>query len=192
LRAELDALRTGSGSDKELGDVSEAVVAGLTALVRSHSILQQHNPGDSPHGLDIQSVDSTGKVWAFEVKGTRTAGKRPTGSLYAVGRQGSAGYVADRSRSSPLTANSAAQVGVDDDQIGSLIVQVNVTDDEVTVWEVDSGGTRGATPLEIYRLDVVTNEVVQSRGRGLVAEAAVWSSVVVSLEVERERCGAFI
>ncbi len=41
-------------------------------------------------------------------------------------------------------------------------------------------------------LGVVPNEVVQSRGRGLVAEAAVSSSVVVSLEVGAERLGAFV
>src|SRR5205085_5559005 len=38
---------------------------------------------------------------------------------------------------------------------------------------------------------VVPNEVVQSRGRWLVAEAAVWSSVVVAVEVEGESGGAF-
>lgn len=162
LRAELDALRSGDGDRKELGDFSEAVVAGLATLVRDHSILQQHNPGDSPHGLDIHSLDTTGKVWAFEVKGTRVAGSRAIGTHYAVGRQGSAEYVADRSRSSPVSADSAVQVGIDDDQVGSLLVQVNVTDDEVTIWELDSDGTRGAVPLEVYRLDDVVHIVDES------------------------------
>jgi hypothetical protein len=37
-----------------------------------------------------------------------------------------------------------------------LLVQVNVTDDEVTIWELDSDGNREAIPLEVYRLgDVV-------------------------------------
>lgn len=162
LRAELDALRNGDGSRKELGDFSEAVVAGLTMLVGSHSILQQHNPGDGPHGLDIQTVDATGRVWAFEVKGTRTAGKPPTGARYAVGRQGSAEYVADRSRSSPVTADSAAQIGAQQNQVGSLLVQVNVTDDEVTIWELDSDGKRRDAPLEIHRLDDVVHIVDES------------------------------
>jgi len=41
-------------------------------------------------------------------------------------------------------------------------------------------------------LAVVPKEVVQSRCRWLVAEAAVWSSVVVSLEVAGQGGGAFL
>ena len=39
-----------------------------------------------------------------------------------------------------------------DDQVGSLLVQVKVTDDEVTLWELESDGNRGATLLEVYWL----------------------------------------
>jgi hypothetical protein len=162
-RTELDALRAGQGGNMELGDFSEAVVAGLTVLARDHNILQQHNPKDSSHGLDIQSVDSTGKIWAFEVKGTRAAGKRPTGKRYpVVGRQGSAKHVADRSRSAPVVADSAAQVGVDNHQIGSLLVGVNLTDNEVTIWDLDPDGTRGKVPLETYALDDVVHIIDES------------------------------
>jgi len=41
--------------------------------------------------------------------------------------------------------------------MGSLLVQVNVAEDEVTVWDVDAIGRRAKTPTETYRLtDVVT------------------------------------
>src|SRR5262245_32584098 len=44
----------------------------------------------------------------------------------------------------------------------------------------------GLVASESSDLDVVPNEVVHSRGRRLVAEAAVWSSVVVAVEIRGE------
>lgn len=165
MRAELASLREGTGRNKDLGDFSEAVVSGL-AVLSGQSILQQHNPGDGPHGIDIQTVDGSGKVWAFEVKGTATDGKVPLGDRYDVGRQGSASYVSDRSQNAHVSADAAAGVGPDSDQMGSLLVQVNVATGEVGVWELDSEGRRaGATraergaPLEMWSLDAIVSAV---------------------------------
>src|SRR5207342_3170132 len=133
----------------------EAVAAGLVVLVRGHDLLQQHHPDAGPHGLDIQSVDEDGKVWTFEVKGTRTAGKKPRTDRYSVGRQGNQGYVVDRSRNAFVIATENDAVGDDADQIGSLLITVNLPDNAVQVWGLDSDGKRGRTPLERHQLDDV-------------------------------------
>ncbi|MAY97676.1 MAG: hypothetical protein CMH84_14235 [Nocardioides sp.] len=165
MRTELAALRDGTGSNKNLGDFSEAVVAGL-AVLSGQSILQQHNRGDGPHGIDIQSLDEAGKVWSFEVKGTTKAGKLPLGDRYDAGRQGSTSYVSDRSQNAHVIASSAEAVGADGDQMGSLLVQVNIATGEVGIWELDNEGQRlGDTriergaPLEMWSLDAIVSAV---------------------------------
>ena len=162
LRDELTVLRSGGGSRKQLGDFSEAVFAGLAAIDKNHGLLQQHNPGDSSRGIDVQTVDPEGKVWSFEVKGTLQPGKLPTGTRYDVGRQGSGSYVANRSQGAHVTAVSADAVGAGKDQMGSLLVGVNLPDNVVTLWEVDAAGNRVGIPMERYNLDEVVDAIVSS------------------------------
>jgi hypothetical protein len=171
LQDEFATIRAGGASRQQLGDFSEAIVVGLAVLVREHEVLLQHTPGSGPHGLDIQTVDRDGKVWAFEVKGTRGAGKRPRVTQYDVGRQTSAGYVADRSQTAPVSTSSAQhgeaathQVGAAADQIGSLLVQVNAADNEISIWDVDLAGRPSRAPIEIYRLDDIAAAVDGQHG----------------------------
>jgi hypothetical protein len=159
LRAELDDLLSGQGGNKQVGDFAEAIAVGVNALVRDHEILLQHHPKAGPHGLDIQTVDQEGKVWAFEVKGTRVVGKDPSTTRYKIGNQGSGPYVADRSRTGHIPAPSVDAVGVDADQMGSMLITVNLPDNEVKVWELDIHGKRGGTPIETYRLDDIVQRV---------------------------------
>jgi hypothetical protein len=140
-----------------LGDFSEAVAVGLAVGVNKHDVLQQHAPGLSSHGLDVQTIDPAGKTWAFEVKGTGVSGKLPSGTRYPVGRQSGGEYVADRSASGQVRAAAATAVGPAFDQMGSLLVQVNIADDEITVWDVDAVGRRAQSPTERHSLtEVIT------------------------------------
>ena len=159
LQEELSSLMEGIEGNIPLGEFAEAVAAGLVVLVRGHDLLQQHHPEAGPHGLDIQSVDEDGKVWTFEVKGTRTAGKQPRTDRYSVGRQGSQGYVVGRSRDAPVVATEDDAVGGEADQMGSLLITVNLPDNAVQVWELDSDGKRGRTPLEMHQLDDVVQMI---------------------------------
>jgi hypothetical protein len=162
LQVELAALRTGAGTTKQLGDFSEAVAAGLAVTKMGHYLLQQHNPGDSSHGLDIETVDSDGKVWTIEVKGTRVPGKLPSGTSYPIGTQTGAAYVHDRSQNAHVVTPSPEAVGAESDQLGSLLVQVNLPDNEVTVWAVDASGKRIGPALERYNLDEVAAAIDNS------------------------------
>jgi len=111
--------------------------------------------------LDVQTVDAAGKTWAFEVKGTGVSGKLPRGTSYAIGRQGSGQYVADRSTNGHVRATSAMAVGPAFDQMGSLLVQVNVADNEITVWDVDAVGRRAKSPTERRSLNEVVTAIEQ-------------------------------
>lgn len=159
LQEELGELLAGKGGNQQVGDFAEAVASGLNVLTRDHEILQQHHPKASPHGLDIETLDQDGKVWAFEVKGTRVVGRQPGTSQYAVGNQGSASYVSDRSGEGHVVAPGADAVGVDADQMGSMLITVNLPDNEVKVWELDVDGKRAQTPLETHRLDDVVRRI---------------------------------
>lgn len=122
-------------------------------------VLQQHNPKASPHGLDIQTLDQDDKVWAYEVKGTRTAGKQPGTKSYAAGHQGSHGYVFDRSQKAHVIAPRADAVGEDADQMGTLLIRVNLPDNAVKLWGLDADGRRAPTPLETHRLDDIVRRI---------------------------------
>jgi hypothetical protein len=164
LREELDELRVGEGGSQQVGEFAEAVATGLNALVRGHDILQQHHPEASPHGLDIETVDREGKVWAFEVKGTRVVGKQPRTTRYAIGHQGSTTYVTDRSKAGHVRAPGVDAVGADADQMGSMLITVNLPDNEVKVWELDVDGRRGRTPIETYRLNDIVRRIEDNNG----------------------------
>lgn len=159
LQEELGELLAGKGGNQQVGDFAEAVASGLNVLIRGHEILQQHHPKASPHGLDIETLDRKGKIWAFEVKGTRVVGKQPGTSQYAVGKQGSTGYVFDRSQKGLVVAPGTNAVGVDADQMGSMLITVNLPDNEVKVWELDADGKRAQAPLETHRLDDVVRRI---------------------------------
>jgi hypothetical protein len=159
LTLELADLREHNRTNKQVGDFAEAVVAGLLAL-NGQSVLQQHNPADSSHGLDILTLHGDGKIWTYEVKGTRSNPNPPLGTRYAIGRQGGSDYVNDRSRSAHVSASDPDQVDNASDQMGSRLVQVNLTEGLITIWEVDDLGQRvGTNAIESYNLDNIVSRI---------------------------------
>ncbi|SCE22182.1 hypothetical protein GA0115240_144816 [Streptomyces sp. DvalAA-14] len=173
MRAQLADLRSGSRTNKEVGDFAEAVTAVLLGIV-GHTVIDQHTgeKGDDNRGLDLETMDADGKLWTIEVKGTRRSKSAPLGGRYTLGadhdgavpgakyRQGGIHYTVDRSARAHAVAESMESVGPAADQMGSLLVRVNLHGPDgrgtISVWDVDADGNRaGPSARETYVLDDV-------------------------------------
>ena len=160
---ELAELRGPHPDRQQIGDFSEAVAAGFLSLVLDYELLQQHNDGDSPQGLDIQAVTSDGKVQAVEVKGTAAVkAGRPRTSKTKTGRQGGADWTVSRSASSQVSAQNAQAVGNSAGQMASRLIQVNIREGTITLWSVDQSGKVVGQPEVVAPLDDVVQAIDES------------------------------
>lgn len=143
---------------REAGELGEATAAGLIEVVGDGHLLEQHNPGDAPQGIDIAYFDDgDDRVHFSEVK---TIGwgdyHTPRMNETLAGRQASDEWIADKADFLDL---EASDIGSDEDQVMAEVIQIDVPGGAIGVFDVGTDGAVVGDPTEMYSLYDVTEAI---------------------------------
>jgi hypothetical protein len=128
------------------------LVAQLLVEAHGHALVYQHTPGERPQGVDVVTLDPSGRLVVTEVKSTGA-------ELYQAPHttQNVSDHQLDKDWTSKnLTETGLAYVGPEDvgpspDQVVRRIAQYDVVSGTVSFWDVADGGQRsGGSPIEVW------------------------------------------
>jgi hypothetical protein len=133
----------------ETGDRAEAVAAFYISEIRDEPIVEQHTPGDGPHGPDIISTDGL-----YESKGSAEGHDHASNTTMNTNeRQGSAAWIDKVTEGHELYINAEA-VGTDDDQMSAHLIDVDFNGGTLATYDLDVDGRRTSNiPNEILPVD---------------------------------------
>jgi hypothetical protein len=138
---------------REAGEVGEAMAGTyINELAKGH-IVDQHDPGDAPQGIDQAFLDADGELHVGE---TKTIGygawHQPQTSRTVGGRQMDQDWVADRLSGLGIDAETA-DIGDGVGQVHRSLFQVDIPGDTFARYSVAQDGTRADNaPDEIWSL----------------------------------------
>ena len=142
---------------REAGELGEAMVGTYISELAGGHIVNQHDPGDAPQGIDHAFLDANGELYVGE---TKTIGygawHQPQTSRTVGGRQMDRTWAADRLGDVGIDA-LPEDIGEEASHVHRSLFQVDVPGDTFARYPVAQDGTRASnSPDEIWSLsDIV-------------------------------------
>jgi hypothetical protein len=143
---------------REAGELGEGIVGTYINELADGHLVDQHDPGDAPQGIDQAFLNADGE---FHVGETKTIGfgpwHQPQTSRTVNGRQMDREWVADRLDGIGINA-TPDDVGEEPGQVHRDLFQVDIPGDAFARYSVAPDGTRANnSPDEIWTLsDIAT------------------------------------
>jgi hypothetical protein len=127
----------------------EALATFYTSEIRDEPTVEQHTPGDPPHGPDIITTDG-----AYEVKASLQGKASPSNTaMNANERQGSAVWWDKTTKNHELHIPAEA-VGTDPDQMSAHLIDIDFNGGTLATYDLDVDGRRTSNiPNEIFPVD---------------------------------------
>lgn len=155
---EWEILKTGEGSRQRLGEFGERVATALAEQVLGHGITGDEGIRGRPQGIDLATLSPETKIMIVEAKATRDEAK--TRPPLSRGQMSVTWLTAPQRGGKP---SRAAEIGLDavtaedirDGYVELSVVQVNIPQDTVSIWEVGADGKVGEAALSIGLEDLV-------------------------------------
>jgi hypothetical protein len=138
---------------REAGELGEAMAGTYINDLAGGHLVDQHDPGDAPQGIDQAFLDADGELHVGE---TKTIGfgawHQPQTSQTATSRQMDQEWVADRLSGIGVDA-TPDDVGEEPGQVHRDLFQADIPGDTFARYSVSSEGTRADNaPDEIWTL----------------------------------------